>query len=103
MWRVVVILVCCWHLSAMAQFAGNAQRDAHIAALTAKVNSQTVWIRQADRVIRDLLCALSQQVDTIKGLADGLAASPPTHLPITVTGESCLEPGKPFPALAPMP
>jgi hypothetical protein len=103
MWRAVVILVCCWHLSALAQFAGNAQRDAHIAALTAKVNAQTVWIRQADRVIRELLCSLTEQAASMKALADGLAATPAVHGTIQVTGTSCLEPGKDFPALAPMP
>lgn len=87
--------------SAEAQFANNTQRDAYIAALAAKVNAQTLWIRQADAVIRDLRCALDAAVDALAKVATASGTCQPVE--VTIHAGRCGAPGEPEPKLGAMP
>lgn len=86
-----------------AQFASNAQRDAYIAALAAKVNAQTLWIRRADDVIRDLRCALDAAVDALVAMSRASAAGQACTIDVTVHESKCGAPGTPAPTLGAVP
>lgn len=98
-----VALLIAAHPAADAQFATNAQRDAYIAALVAKVNSQTLWIRRADEVIRDLRCALDAAVDALAAMAKASAAGQACTIDVTVHESKCGSPGTPSPTLGAVP
>ncbi len=87
--------------TAEAQFASNTQRDAYIAALAAKVNAQTLWIRQADAVIRDLRCALDSALDALAKVAAASGSCQPVE--VTIHQGRCGSAGEPEPTLGAMP
>lgn len=87
--------------SAEAQFATNAQRDAYIAQIVAKLNAQTLWIRSADAVIRDLRCALDSTLDALAKVAQASGSCQPVE--VTIHPGKCGGSGEPEPKLGAMP
>jgi len=105
--RCIVLLMlslALWALApqARAQFAGNDARDAHIAALTAKVNAQTRWIRAMDAEYRDLLCAWDKTIRALTAAIERLGQQPPVATTFEADGLMCDGSTTP-PALPPVP